>query len=327
MPAASSASAATLQTLVQRMKSELAAATDRKDKLYAELVAANEKEPNEPAMDVLKTRLKLNEDLVEMRLKLVSSVSSEATDSQLEEMRALLTRCESAAMDIAESKASAVPPAGKKKTLLRDKEGQFTQKAAVAEASASVPSTSVSKAKKKTPTPPPQRKEIDWDNYPLARPPKGENWHEFYEMEGFHDLAKAQARVKRGDPMFISKSLSFNTYFVVLAPEPPCDRCVKQNLPCLAPDPAHNTNTNQFRCITCREFNGVCNKTIPGSTKHEYADAVVAYHNTANSLEQRPGLWMGPDVPELDILPHGVWERQTELDKQRRTRNSLGNGL
>ncbi|KAJ7051477.1 hypothetical protein C8F01DRAFT_1339512 [Mycena amicta] len=88
-----------LEELLQRMNEQLVSATERKSRLYADLEAANTREPNEPAMDVLRSRLKLSEEVVAMKIKVVEDLDAKATPDELVETRRLITLCESLAVE------------------------------------------------------------------------------------------------------------------------------------------------------------------------------------------------------------------------------------
>ncbi|KAJ7057313.1 hypothetical protein C8F01DRAFT_330409 [Mycena amicta] len=318
-----------LEELLQRMNDQLVSATERKSRLYADLEAANTREPNEPAMDVLRSRLKLSEEVVAMKIKVVEDLDAKATPDELVETRRLLTLCESLAVERTDAAITS-----KKATKTGRQDRSLPKRIAEAApkptpSSASAPPTRTRAAASAAAAA--ESVTIDWDNYPLARPPLGTDWRDFFQREGLHEVAKAQARVRRGDPLFTKSPLNVS-YGMVIVSRPPCERCLKHNVPCLAPDPAHSTVTPHTRCLLCREINTSCNRTHLGPVPHVYADPLAAYHNATSALGERPGLWMGPGVPQLDgVLPQEVWNRDLtdggggEGKKNKRvTRNSMG---
>ncbi|KAJ7057465.1 hypothetical protein C8F01DRAFT_1152243 [Mycena amicta] len=337
--------ALSLEELLQRMQDQLAAASAQKAKLYADLEKANKKDPNEPAMAVLQSRLEMSEKVVEMRLKVLDAVNAEATPSELAETRLLMTQCEAVAMEISEMKSGS---SQKTAAIRKDRpvDRRPIQRMADSDSDSIVVPAPSSSAKPKTKTMTfdavvvPKLSAsaaaavgpIDWDNYSLPRPPLGTDWHDFYRKAGLREVAKAEARVKNGSDPRLATRPQVGSYGKVIVSQPPCERCVKHRLPCLFIDLAQPTaNTPNVRCIVCRESSGKCAKAPTGTRPHKYADAVAVYHNIAISRNERPGLWMGDGVPELDILPPKTWEAgpatatgDRGTGYQRSTRNSMG---
>ncbi|KAF7300026.1 hypothetical protein MKEN_01325100 [Mycena kentingensis (nom. inval.)] len=315
-----------VEDILSRMEARLAAANAKKAKLMTELEKANRREPNDAAMDVLKSRQKLSEEVAEMKVQVAEAINAQCSPAEISETLKLLQQTQMVAIEIEDLKP--------KERRLERKERPKNPVERIADA---IPSTStfappqpvlpprlarVARDPSPAPAPAPTRPPIiDWDNYPLQRPPGGyANWNDFYEGEGLAELARAQARVKRGDPLLVSTARS--GYGVVVVQDPPCQRCVKKGYPCLFVDPS-TIKTPTLRCLVCRESDAPCQESKPRTPGHKYVAAVAAYHNTTSTRGERPGVWMGPGVPDLDILPARLWET---VMTGRGTRNSRASG-
>nr|GAT45113.1 predicted protein [Mycena chlorophos] len=305
-------------------------------------------------MSLLKTRLQMNDRMAEMKIKAEQGVDALATPEELKEILRLTMEVETMEAELFTSKANEQAAKPVKKNGAATKRPRSPSPNPKPSGSKTVPRDDPNaNAHGRTPTPKPKPKPqgktvpssstsvspskpqkadrivIDWANYALPRPPLGNDWGEFYRKADLFDLAKAEARVRSGkDPRLSVRNTSVS-YGKVIAPEPPCTRCVKLDMPCLWIDVAEPTpNMPNVRCITCREFDaGLCKKSEPGTKAHAYTAAVMEYHNIAIALGERAGLWMGEGVPELDIIPRPTWEAGLSAASgsggKRTTRNSL----
>ncbi|KAF7313158.1 hypothetical protein MKEN_01002000 [Mycena kentingensis (nom. inval.)] len=137
----------------------------------------------------------------------------------------------------------------------------------------------------------------------LPNPPDGSaDWTTFYTQKHNLRLAKAQARWGHPDPRkIVSKNIAYGR---ILASPKPCTECVRKCIPCLRVDVSERGNLSHApsRCLICHYTRR--NKPCEDDRKakqHAHAERIVEYHNVAIELGQRPGIWMGVGIPDLDI--------------------------
>ncbi|KAF7310244.1 hypothetical protein MIND_00398100 [Mycena indigotica] len=136
----------------------------------------------------------------------------------------------------------------------------------------------------------------------MPSPPTGfSSWTEVYSTGSMLELAKAEARLDRGDnPGGTSSSSAFSYGSVTVVPNP-CNHCVFHDIPCLRISKEVRGGVT-LRCVLCQAMaSSTSCLGLPNAPKHAYADAVAKYHNYAIKTGHRPGVWMGPKEPELDF--------------------------
>ncbi|KAJ7073165.1 hypothetical protein C8F01DRAFT_269701 [Mycena amicta] len=267
--------------------------------------AADAKDQNTGARDVLKMRLKLQDDIIQLRVNAATGVRKLAIGAEGTEMtkvevtyesaRArseLLKRDLQADLQLAKREVAAArrksksgtaakrraeveePPAptpSPKRPRREAPAPTSTSASARNGTSARSASASTSRAARAHSVTVPQGE--------LPAPPAGfADWHDFYMSdEGLIDLAQAEARIQASmDPRQDRKRFraSFGN---VLVTKPPCGICIKYDLPCLYIDPVQNpfAADKPPRCIICQEWKFHCNPR-PGDTKTSPAPHVHA---------------------------------------------------
>ncbi|KAF7313157.1 hypothetical protein MKEN_01001900 [Mycena kentingensis (nom. inval.)] len=140
----------------------------------------------------------------------------------------------------------------------------------------------------------------------LPRPPDGyATWRDLYVRENLSEIAQAQARIHGPDPR-TARRPHYASYGRVRIPTSSCGKCAHHGWPCLWIDPPvrpeHRSPVKVQKCILCQEHGIPCQESF-GAEPYKHTNAIAAYHNAAIQLGERPGLWMGPGVEDLDILP------------------------
>ncbi|KAF7319148.1 hypothetical protein HMN09_00251200 [Mycena chlorophos] len=150
---------------------------------------------------------------------------------------------------------------------------------------------------------------------PMPKPPPGfDSWTDVYKSSpNMLKLASAQARLDLSDEALPGR-VKLGVYGKVKIPAKPCKHCLFSDVPCLSVD-----STVMRRCLMCqvyrapRNVGGKCvaaSEDEEQSETHPWARAIVRYHNHAIALNERPGMWMGPGVPQLEVdSPIRTWSQ------------------